>query len=657
MAGQGSLVVVGTPIGNLADLSPRAAEALRGADVVACEDTRRTAPLLRHAGADAPMVAVHQHNEAARAADLVARMRAGARVALVSDAGMPLVSDPGARLVRAALDARAAGRGGARPERGHRRPGRLGPGGRGRLRLPRLRAAARGRAAAAGGAPGRAWRSRPSPSRARARLPGLLAEIAARAGPTAPWPCCRELTKLHEEVVRGTAAEVAGRLAEPPRGEVTVVVGAAPRGGRARRGPAARGPRRSCARPASARPGRPRWPPRSARPRATAPTGRPSRGGTGRRAARTNPIRLGFVAEALLPHHADLLRQRGAAHRPRVHDDHGRHHRAPSPPARRGRLLPHGHRRARLQLVASAAEAGRTPREHADLNAERFRDLGGVVDATYDFFIRTTDPEHDAAVERVMERLRESGRRLPGHATRAGTAPRARRFYAEAELHEGRLCPIHSTPVEWLEEENWFFRLSAYRDRLLAHYDANPDWVLPPARCNEARAHDRGLGLEDLSISRAERRVGRAGAVGSRPDRLRLGRRAPQLLHRPRVRAARRGPGRPLLAARPAAHGEGHPQVPRRHLAGAADGRRPGAAAAGDDPRVRPQGRREDEQDDRQRRRPVPLHRRVRDRRAALLPRARGPLRRGRHLHRRGLRGPLLAGARPTSSATSSTAS
>ena len=101
----GSLVLVGTPIGNLADLSPRAAEALRSADVVACEDTRRTAPLLRHAGAVAPMVALHRHNEAARAADLVARIRAGARVALVSDAGMPLVSDPGARLVRAALDA------------------------------------------------------------------------------------------------------------------------------------------------------------------------------------------------------------------------------------------------------------------------------------------------------------------------------------------------------------------------------------------------------------------------------------------------------------------------------------------------------------------------------------------------------------------------
>jgi len=103
MAGEGSLVLVGTPIGNLEDLTPRAAEALRGADVVACEDTRRTATLLRHAGSSAPMVAVHRHSESARVAELVDRMLAGERVALVSDAGMPLVSDPGARLVRAAI--------------------------------------------------------------------------------------------------------------------------------------------------------------------------------------------------------------------------------------------------------------------------------------------------------------------------------------------------------------------------------------------------------------------------------------------------------------------------------------------------------------------------------------------------------------------------
>jgi methionyl-tRNA synthetase len=76
-------------------------------------------------------------------------------------------------------------------------------------------------------------------------------------------------------------------------------------------------------------------------------------------------------------------------------------------------------------------------------------------------------------------------------------------FYAESDLLEGRLCPVHRTPVEWVEEENWFFRMSAYRDRLLAHYEAHPDWVLPRARYNEARRMIE-QGLEDLSISRAQ---------------------------------------------------------------------------------------------------------------------------------------------------------
>ncbi len=225
MTGRG-LVVVGTPIGNLADLSPRAAQALRDADLVACEDTRRTAPLLRHAGSEAPMVAVHQHNEAARAADLVGRMRGGARVALVSDAGMPLVSDPGARLVRAALDASL--------------PVEVVPGPSAvTAALAGSGLAGEGGFAFLGFAPRRAGERRRLMERLAAsdvpvvafesprRLPALLAEIAA-AMPERPVAVCRELTKLHGEVVRGTAAEVAARLAEPPRGEVTLVVGAAP---------------------------------------------------------------------------------------------------------------------------------------------------------------------------------------------------------------------------------------------------------------------------------------------------------------------------------------------------------------------------------------------------------------------------------------------
>jgi methionyl-tRNA synthetase len=152
-------------------------------------------------------------------------------------------------------------------------------------------------------------------------------------------------------------------------------------------------------------------------------------------------------------------------------------------------------------VVRLAAEAGRTPRELADLNAERFRELGRVVGATTDFFIRTSDAEHVAAVGRVMERLRESGDVYRG--TYAGWyCTFCERFYTEDELEEGGLCPIHRRPVGWVEEENWFFRLSAYRDRLLAHYDAHPDWVLPAARRNEARRMIEG-GLEDLSISRA----------------------------------------------------------------------------------------------------------------------------------------------------------
>ncbi len=226
MGGEGGLVVVGTPIGNLDDLGPRAAARLRDADLVACEDTRRTATLMRRAGATTRMVAVHRHNEAARAADLVDRMLAGETVALVSDAGMPLVSDPGARIVSAAIDAGLpvtvvpgasavttalvasglAGEGGFEflgfvPRKGAERRGamrRLGE-----LTVPAV--------------------CFESPQ----RLPALLAEIAD-LWPDRPIAVCRELTKMHEEIARGTAAELAARFGTPPRGEIVLVLGPAP---------------------------------------------------------------------------------------------------------------------------------------------------------------------------------------------------------------------------------------------------------------------------------------------------------------------------------------------------------------------------------------------------------------------------------------------
>src|SRR3982074_1850412 len=105
------LVVCATPIGNLEDITLRVLAELRAADVVLCEDTRHTRGLLERHGIDARLLSYHEHNEASRTSELVPRLQAGERIALVSDAGMPGISDPGARIVRAALDAGAGGPG------------------------------------------------------------------------------------------------------------------------------------------------------------------------------------------------------------------------------------------------------------------------------------------------------------------------------------------------------------------------------------------------------------------------------------------------------------------------------------------------------------------------------------------------------------------
>jgi 16S rRNA (cytidine1402-2'-O)-methyltransferase len=215
-------VVVATPIGTLDDLSPRAAAALRDADVVACEDTRRTAVLLRHAGSGAPMVPAHQHNEARRAADLVRRMQDGAVVVLVSDAGMPGVSDPGARVVAAAIEADV--------------PVTVIPGaGAVETALVASGLATGTGYAFAGFAPRKAGELRSFIEHIDAwgepvvvfegprRVGALLAALAAH-DPDRPVAVCRELTKVHEQVIRGTASALAERLTGPLKGEVAVVV-------------------------------------------------------------------------------------------------------------------------------------------------------------------------------------------------------------------------------------------------------------------------------------------------------------------------------------------------------------------------------------------------------------------------------------------------
>ena len=152
--------------------------------------------------------------------------------------------------------------------------------------------------------------------------------------------------------------------------------------------------------------------------------------------------------------------------------------------------------------VAQAAERlGTTPRELADRNAERFRDLVRRVDATADFFIRTSDPEHEAGVREVVQRLYDSGQVYEG--TYEGWyCPRCADFKTENELEDGNRCPIHKIVLEREREENWFFRLSAFQEPLERLYAERPDFVAPQVRYNEALSFIR-QGLNDLSLSRA----------------------------------------------------------------------------------------------------------------------------------------------------------
>ncbi|CAH2599549.1 Ribosomal RNA small subunit methyltransferase I [Rhodovastum atsumiense] len=225
------LVLVSTPIGNLADFSPRAVAVLRAADTVLCEDTRVTARLCTAHAVTAPLLALHEHNEDARIPQVLRMLREGRRVALVSDAGTPLVSDPGYRLVRAALaeglpvgavpGANAALLGltlSGLPPHPFLFLGFLPP-----KQAARRAALARLRAAERAGL-GATLLLYEAPH----RLAETLADLAEQLGPR-PAAVARELTKRFEEVRRGTLAELAAHYAtEPARGEITVAIGPAP---------------------------------------------------------------------------------------------------------------------------------------------------------------------------------------------------------------------------------------------------------------------------------------------------------------------------------------------------------------------------------------------------------------------------------------------
>jgi 16S rRNA (cytidine1402-2'-O)-methyltransferase len=222
-----TLYLVSTPIGNLGDLTRRASEILGSADRILAEDTRRTRGLLSHLGLSTPLTSLHEHNEASRERQVLSWLAAGEELALVSDAGTPLISDPGSRLVRAVAEA------------GHKVVPIPGP------------SAVLAALVASGlppdpfsffgfaprkGAERAEWLDRVGSAlettvlfESPERLTRLLGELVARCGSDRGAVVAREITKIHEEFARGTLQELRLHFeGQPPRGEITLVLAPAP---------------------------------------------------------------------------------------------------------------------------------------------------------------------------------------------------------------------------------------------------------------------------------------------------------------------------------------------------------------------------------------------------------------------------------------------
>jgi 16S rRNA (cytidine1402-2'-O)-methyltransferase len=219
-----ALVVCPTPIGNLEDVTLRALDELGEADLVLCEDTRRTRTLLERHGIRAKLLSYHAHNEAQRVEEVVPRLVAGERIALASDAGLPALNDPGARLIAAAIEQGVEVvvlPGPSAIETAMVASGLLGERYTFLGYVPRREKERERLWEETSG-----WTWPLVAFESPRRLPATLASLAG-ADPGRGVAVCRELTKVHEEVVRGSARELSERFVEAPKGEVTLVIGAA----------------------------------------------------------------------------------------------------------------------------------------------------------------------------------------------------------------------------------------------------------------------------------------------------------------------------------------------------------------------------------------------------------------------------------------------
>ena len=254
-----------------------------------------------------------------------------------------------------------------------------------------------------------------------------------------------------------------------------------------------------------------------------------------------------------------------------------------------------------LKVQQAAAREGMTPQAFVD-GVAAVRGDGRAAQRARRRHRAHDQPRHDRAVQAIWERMAANGDIYLSKYS-GWYSVRDEAYFDEDELTDGpdgtRLAPS-GAPVEWVEEESYFFRLSAYAERLLAHYEAHPEFVTPEKYRNEIVAFVK-RGLSDLSISRADLRLGRAGARRSEARDVCLGGRADQLHHRDRL--SRRRPAGEILAGRRPCDRQGHHPLPRHLLAGVPDVRGAARAAADRRARLSVQPRREDVEVGRQRRR------------------------------------------------------